>query len=322
MKNDPVQANSPVNKPTLLVKPTLGLSASDKAEQARILSTANMPLEAKSQSKKSPARSGYKTFAYLGIALLAAIFGYQYLSKSETPVTLAAASKSIPQAANNVNVATVGQNSTPSTETTAPAPAAQEAAQIVNESANTKAAQPATPPVASETKLTNALEEGVSPPPAALKKALISKAPPTAQAPSTAQAAPKAVSTAVITEKKPRAEPEVDKDVNLLAAMIAHSNPTTPNSSKPPVAAVKTSNASSVKNPTQVAAAQPEKPVQAVPNSVGTEALLKQCSGLGFFEREVCRIKTCTNKWETDAACKANLSANSNASTTLEAQKR
>ena len=39
-----------------------------------------------------------------------------------------------------------------------------------------------------------------------------------------------------------------------------------------------------------------------------TTIALKQCAELNFIEREVCRVKTCNNQWETNAACKATMS--------------
>jgi hypothetical protein len=218
--------------------------------------------------------------------------------------------------------------------------APNEAAQIINEPIP-KAEAPST------AKLTIALEDGVKPPPAVLSKALEGKASandsqasinnplgalkgsPAAAAPgqaTQAQAAPAMAATSaaktevakvepakvadpVVAKAAPRAapaavdrKPDGDKDVNLIAALIAN----TPTGKPAPAATAAAPAAGAAAAKT----AAPVSPAPAYAASDATSLALKQCGELNIFEREVCRVKTCNNQWETNAACKASLNAN------------
>lgn len=208
---------------------------------------------------------------------------------------------------------------------------AQEAAQIVNEQNLPVAPARASP----ESTMTAALEQGVKPAPAALQKALESKpaatARPTAKSQTVAAKSPTVMDRAEKAErtgaaKKAAAENKArtmdtaaaDKDVNLLAAVIAHEKNNTQGSA--PLAKNTANTRSTAKTSNAAVAQASEKPAR--PPATGnrdvvargaaepTDSLLKRCSSLGFLEGQLCRMRICSGQWDTDMACKATLSSN------------
>jgi hypothetical protein len=302
-KQAPIDAKAA--KPTLMGQPALTPLADDDESNGRILSGIKAgPL---SNAKRNNARTSptFKVLAALSLASVAAFFGYQYLSGTATQNLLATETKSSSVKAAKAQNPMIEEQATPPPTAAAPP---QEAAQIVNEPDIAKTA----PPANSEEKLTAALEEGVKPPKATIQKALDNKQ--TAKS----QATQKVVATTSTTEKKPTPVASKDKDVNLLAAIIAHNTAPPARAEVKQLVATKTSAPAIAKPVSETTSIDPNLAV-ANSNTQSTEAQLKKCNELGFFDREVCRMKTCSNQWDTNAACKANLSPNPVA--TAEAQR-
>jgi hypothetical protein len=316
MENKHVQADAKAVKPTLMGRTTVTPIADDEGE-IRILSNLKTQPLAKAPRGIEQKSSTLKTLAVLSLAAAAVFFGYQYVSgtanlglggvanqsssaklakgQGQNPVIEEKALALSTAAASAAPIASTTPDAAHIAVTTVP-----EAAQIVNEPGIAKAV----PPANSESKLTTALEEGVKPPKATIQRALEAKDT------TKAQSAPKAQTAGVIAEKKPSVVAGKDKDINLLAAFVTHNNaPTAVTEVKQPVVAK--NNATSTVKITNVGTA-PEKPTATPTTSIvqTTESQLKQCSELGFFEREICRMKTCNTLWETNAACKASLSPN------------
>jgi hypothetical protein len=314
MENKHVPGDAKTVKPTLMGRPNLTPIADDGDAEARILSNLKIEPSNKPPSNAGQKSSTIKTLAVLSLGAAAAFFGYQYVSEPAHRGLLSAANQSTATNAAKGQSAVIDEKAVPLPATIASAPVAAAApleAAPVAVAAATEAAQIVNEPSAS--KLTVALEEGVKPSKAAIQKALEAKET------SKVQTVPKPVAPVTTNEKNPTVVATKDKDVNLLAALITHNNgPAAPTEVKQ--AAVTKSNAALVTKPTSAVTA-PEKatptPVAASPQT--TESQLKQCGELGFFEREVCRMKTCNNLWETNAACKASLSPN--AATPADAQK-
>jgi hypothetical protein len=326
------------------------LATADTGEES-ILSSSKMGGLSNKPRSAPLKRSGLKLFAVLGISAAAALFGYQYLSSSPGGSTLAsvadntAAKTSVASAApasalpGVASPAAAEPAAPPLSALAAPVAMAPEAAQIVNESH----LPTAMPPASGEAKLTAALEEGVKPPAIALEKALESKV--AEQAPAKVRTSTKAEKASVVAEKKASSASKTqtsdaqkaasaasEKDVNLLAALLAHNGDFSiqPNpASRPPVrvkagtaAAPQKTNALDSPPPEKVAraSAAPSREVVERQASESTAALLKRCGALGFIEGELCRVRICSGLWDTDAACKARLS--SNASTATDNQKQ
>jgi len=145
-------------------------------------------------------------------------------------------------------------------------------------------------------QLTNALEEGVKPPPAALKKAL--------------EAKPEKTHRQVTVEekkKKPtaRTEPRNDADVDVIKALVGRSaeveKKRSAKESKPAGNHQKLA-----QNADTQAKSSDGRNVDIVQRTPGesTESLLNRCKSLGFLEGEFCRWRICSGRWDTDAACK------------------
>ncbi|EJN07163.1 hypothetical protein, partial [Herbaspirillum sp. YR522] len=145
-------------------------------------------------------------------------------------------------------------------------------------------------------QLTNALEDGVKPPPAVLKKAL--------------EAKPEKPRKQVATEEKKKKpvvkhEPRNDADVDVIKALVGRSADV-----EKKRAAKESKPAGNNQKLAQNAEAQ-AKPgdgrnvdiVQRTPGE-STESLLNRCKALGFLEGEFCRWRICSGRWDTDAACK------------------
>ena len=98
-----------------------------------------------------------------------------------------------------------------------------------------------------------------------------------------------------------------DKDINLIAALLSHNAATqsaarsTGVKSNPSVKAdvqVKNTDSSAATDASQRTA-----------SATAVQSSLKQCENLDFFQREICRLKTCDKLWESDSACKATLTS-------------
>jgi hypothetical protein len=339
LKNSASQPDLSGARPTLLSKPRLiPLTKADTGEES-ILSSSKMGGLGNKPRSAPPKRSGLKLFAVLGISAAAALFGYQYLSSSPSGSTLASvadstAAKTLVASAAPAS-ALPGVASPAAAEPAAPplsAPAppvavAPEAAQIVNESH----LPTATPPASGEAKLTAALEGGAKPPAIVLEKAPESKV--AEHAPAKVRTSTKAEKASVVAEKKASSASKTQttnaqkaaseasrKDVDLLAALLAHNGDfsTQPNQASRPPVSVKggtglvpqKTNALGSPAPEKVAkvSGAPSREVVERQASESTAALLKRCGALGFLEGELCRVRICSGLWDTDAACKARLS--------------
>ena len=102
--------------------------------------------------------------------------------------------------------------------------------------------------------------------------------------------------------------PGGDKDINLIAALLTHNAATQANTLPSGVksAAVDTTTSAKANN----AGLSPSAGKSLLPaRAESTESRLKQCEGLDLLQREICKLKTCNNLWDTDASCKATLSS-------------
>ena len=219
-------------KPSLMSAPELGAGRSEKgdsqAAESRILfNLKKEPLVIK-QARGKSSRTAFKAFSFIGIAAVAAVFGYRYLSGAdvssrlfEEPLPTASLSAALVKVA-----ALVPTQLVPAITPVEPV-AAPEAAQIVNQPSPPVATGAAPDQSAKQTSLTTALEEGVKPPVAIIEKALENKS--QVEAPSRTHAKHEITKVAPSSKKKgkPAIAPAVDEDINLLAALIAHDNAST-----------------------------------------------------------------------------------------------
>jgi hypothetical protein len=322
MQHNSSSSETSTPKPSLMSKPSLSSKQAGDIQELSILSSVKSSSVTSAAINNSPKASRFKLMAVGLLAILATYFVYQYTlsiqqqgEPNSRPSVIAnekaeATLKNTPiAAAQSPATATVSSDLSPTVAVVAP----EAAAQIINEAAT----QPA--PVNSEGKLTAALEEGVKPPDAAIEKALASAAPAkTVEAPAIAakpSATEKSSATKpkTITAKAPAAKAvankpaeasannkpvgttAADKDVNLIAALLSHGTGATPKAK------------SATAPNTSASAGSSAEPANA---SLDATALaLKQCGDLNFIEREACRFKACNNQWETNAACKATMSA-------------
>lgn len=157
-------------------------------------------------------------------------------------------------------------------------------------------------------QLTSALEEGVKPPPAALKNALEAKpAKPEKPAKQSAQHDERKKKTA-------KAETRNDSDVDLIKALVARSGEVEKKRSN-----AATNNASGGNGANADGAAQKSAQAHAGAtkskearnvdvverrNGESTASLLQRCHALGFVEGEFCRWRICSGRWDSDPACK------------------
>lgn len=320
------------SKPSLMSKPSFNTKPGGDAQEPSILSSVKgAPAVATSSASKS---SKFKIFTLGVLAVAAAYFGYQYMLASQQPSKPnLKANVIIDEKADEAFKSPSAVAKLPSapmdTSATVAAVAPEAAAQIINEpspvkpaavSAATSATTSAGAVTSPESKITTALEDGVKPPPAALEKALASSVPAkTPSQPAVASKAPPAKVVADAGSGKPAATPgnkpastatapSADKDVNLIAALLSHGTGATPKSK---TAAVPNTTSTSKQAGAPAAAAATAATTTAEPANASLDATtlaLKQCGELGFLEREVCRVKTCNNQWETNAACKATMS--------------
>lgn len=294
-------------KPTLMAKPSLSGSGQHKNDGAdsRILSNSKMGPLIAPYNKKQPFAPGTASpfsglgpklaFALSGIAVMV-IGAYLYIqdrgptsdrTATQEPVVAVAAPIALP--------------------VPAPEPVLEQPAQIVNEP------QPSAPvPEPSPAKLANALEAGVQPPPAALANALQANSSPTkneiaaqkkadalaskkaasASVRPAAVAQPPAANVAAAQALAPAAAPKAtmtpaavavasEKDIKLLAALVAHNNSSAPNPAS------------------DTAHANAARPVEE-----SAESLLRRCATLEPDRQAPCRAKVCTGARVNEPACK------------------
>jgi len=241
-------------------RPELGISAknhtSTQATDDRILSNLGSESITKQPNGRLANNPGIKLFSLLSvstIAAYAAFLGYQHLSNPASNNTASGAQDhNVPAPQPVVLAAPQAVASSPSMATSA----APEAAQIVNTANPMVASAPAMAP----DTLTKTPEDGVPPPTAPLEKALAAKTPTTAPLEPKRHSRPPAThvrTVATATAAPPKApsrtpEPVVattDEDVNLLAALIAHS---TAAPAPPPKPAVAVKPKTTVKAPTKL----------------------------------------------------------------------
>jgi hypothetical protein len=284
-------------------KPSFSSKQGDDMQEPSILSSVKgvSATAAAGAAASAPKSSKFKLLTLSALAIAAGYFGYQYMLASQQPSKPVAKATVIidekaDEAFKSSSTAAVLPSTGKDASVTVAAAQPEAAAQIINEPA------PAKPPIASaESKITTALEDGVKPPPAALEKALVSPTP--AKAPSdkvVAKAGTGKPADATPNNKPVSTATAADKDVNLIAALLSHGTGATPKAKS--ASAATTATASS----TGSAPAATTEPASASLDA--TTLALKQCGELGFLEREVCRIKTCNNQWETNSACKATMS--------------
>jgi hypothetical protein len=310
-------------KPSLMSKPSLDAKLSSGTQEPSILSNAlgakSATASASASAISAPKSSKFTLFAVSALALGAAYFGYQYMVASQKPdKSYAKATAIVDEKANEASKSALASTALPNlgkdTSVAVAVVAPEAAAQIINEPAPIKPVAPA-----AESKITTALENGVKPPPAALEKALVYPAP--SKAPDLPAASSAAVKTspgkpvatssaaklaeATANNKPASTVATPDKDVSLIAALLNHGVGPAPKVKADSAPAVSTASAATVTaEPTSAnVSATVSAPAEA------TTAALKQCGELGFLEREICRVRTCNNQWETNAECKAMMPA-------------
>lgn len=117
----------------------------------------------------------------------------------------------------------------------------------------------------------------------------------------------------VATSSPTKSAASKDKDVELIAALLQHApSPSTDSKDKKLKSPNNISGGSAVIPGKRTKIAETETRVANRSGSESTDASLKRCQALGFFESEVCRIRTCSGKWGIDKACPTNVPAISN----------
>lgn len=321
MPHDTPQKFTTGGKPTLFAKPSLsGTGKHEKEDWAdsRILSNSKIgPLIASHNKKpqsgpttRSPSSGlGPKlVFAVGGIAVVV-VGAYFYLKDLGPAPARIATQETVVAAAAPIALPEAAPAPAPvPAPAPAPEPVLEQRAQIVNEpqpAATIASTAPATPIAPTSTSLTNALEAGVQPPPAALAKALqgnnapLTKKEMAAQKKADALALKKVKSTSASAAKVARTPAAVavasEKDINLLAALVAHNNG---NAAKP------------------AADAAPANTTRSVEESA--EALLRRCAALEPERQAQCRTKACAGARATEPACKPVVQSGTAASETQE----
>lgn len=297
--SDPSNVDAAKSKPTL--RPDLSQSMSTSGDSDRILTSLKSPQFHTSKSSSARKISFFALTFLLIVAAGAAFAGYRYWASQAN--NRADVVKNAQAGSGSVSTAnSKGEEKLAAAPLAAPAPsetvqaaAATQAAQIVNEAPVQKDPAPA---ATSEAKLTDALEKDVKPPKATLQKALESK-----------PKSPARVDQAVGSKSTPQkpVPTAVDKDINLIAALLAH-NAANPASSKQGTAKPSTATTKDVqlKNGNS---GGPANATAAVTRNDVTESALKQCESFDFLQREVCKFRTCDKQWETNPVCKATLSS-------------
>lgn len=276
-------------------RPSL-LSGSDTpgADEVRILNSISDTKSASRASAPAARGKGGRIAAVAVLLLLLIGAGALVLNgRSESGAPVAAAPDAKPVAP----LAAAEPNPVPAAPSASTPPTASADTAVINDTGPGSAqSEPPSPP-SSQAQLTNALEEGVKPPPSTLKNALEAK--PEKPEKSAKQAAREE-------KRKKAAEAKNDSDVDLIKALVAR----TPEADKKSQARDGASGASGRKLAQGDAGTPPKhagaRNVDVVERSgkESTESLLQRCHALGFIEGELCRWRICSGRWDTDAACK------------------
>lgn len=290
-------------------------SDSPSADEVRILNSISDG-KSKARSSSGDARKPRRVLAIvLLLLLLAAGVTVAALHMNDrdgaaTPAQAASAPPVPPLASAAPATAPASTGSEPASAvppTAAPASAPADAA-VINDTNPPVPDPAATSAPRGPDQLTSALEEGVKPPPAALKNALEAKpAKPEKPAKQSAQHDEKKKKTA-------KAEIRNDSDVDLIKALVARSGEVEKKRSN-----AATNNASGGNGANADGAAQKSAQAHAGAtkskearnvdvverrNGESTASLLQRCHALGFVEGEFCRWRICSGRWDSDPACK------------------
>ncbi|WP_443113014.1 hypothetical protein [Herbaspirillum seropedicae] len=286
-------------------RPSL-LSGSDTpgADEVRILNSISDTKSSGRASAPAARGKGGRIAAVAVLLLLLIGAGALVLNgRSESGAPAAAAPEAKPVAP--LAAAEPNPNSAPAAPSASTPPAASADTAVINDTAPGSAQPEPTSPTSSQAQLTNALEEGVKPPPSTLKNALEAK-------PEKPEKPEKPAKQAAREEKRKKAaEAKNDSDVDLIKALVAR----TPEADRKSQARDSAAGASSRKlaqgDTNAPAKHAGGRNVDVVERSgkESTESLLQRCHALGFIEGELCRWRICSGRWDTDAACKV---ANSN----------
>ncbi|NMM27433.1 MAG: hypothetical protein HHJ12_09160 [Glaciimonas sp.] len=165
--------------------------------------------------------------------------------------------------------------------------------------------------------LTTVLEAGVKPPPAALQSALEAPSTPDPVKPVAVVQAPQVNRVTSAKADKQPAKPSkqaasqsnniVDSDTKLIAALVAYSTEHDPKqTAKNAVPITKPANLVHNNNGAEANAQSTQHNRDVVARQMGdsTASLLQRCKSLGFVEGELCRLRICAGRWDSDAACK------------------
>ncbi|NMM38565.1 MAG: hypothetical protein HHJ09_13890 [Glaciimonas sp.] len=165
--------------------------------------------------------------------------------------------------------------------------------------------------------LTTVLEAGVKPPPAALQSALEAPSTPDPVKPVAVVQAPQVNRVTSAKADKQPAKPSkqaasqsnniVDSDTKLIAALVAYSTERDPKqAAKNAVPVTKPDNLAHNNNGAEANAQSTQHNRDVVARQMGdsTASLLQRCKSLGFVEGELCRLRICAGRWDSDAACK------------------
>lgn len=284
------------------------------------------PAENRSKAKANSSGFGWKTVAAVGVLCVGSILAYQYVSELQHNARVAKANAEAATAAAALAdanaLALPPAPATPEPGEGAPLqlggtePAVSQAAQIVNEPLPSPTpAAPVASTQTSDAKLVTALENGVKPPPAALEKALQPSALTSPQAAAQPKEKPPSEKNAeALAAKKPvAAQPKLpallavakapvapavaptvatEKDVSLLAALVAHNSAVAPKPAAPASTAVPDANSTTA------------DATQRVPDE-SADALLKRCAALEPERQGTCRVRACAGTRASEPACKA-----------------
>lgn len=289
-------------------------SDSSSADEVRILNSISDG-KSKARSSSGDARKPRRVLAIVlllllvaaGVTVAALRMNDRDGTSAPAQATSAAPVPPLASAASPTASTPTGVAESASAAPAAPASAPADAA-VINDT------NPPAPDAASTTaprgpdQLTSALEEGVKPPPAALKNALEAKP---------ATSAKPARQSAQHDEKKKKpakAETRNDSDVDLIKALVARSGEVDKKRSNSAASNANGGNGAGADGAPQKSAqahasAAKSKEARNVDvverrNGESTASLLQRCHALGFVEGEFCRWRICSGRWDSDPACK------------------
>lgn len=320
MNNNTNQPGSTGAKRPLSSRPTLASSAAAASwEDSRILSNSDMgaltrnnpskkiPISADNRAKAKPSvfGTGLKTLATVSVLCVGSFLVGQYVSERRHDARVAKEQANPAATTPRVAVTPLALPpvSAPAEPGDAPpvvlvgtAQTPAETVQTINEPLSQTVPTPApaapaqVPATTTNGKLTTTPENGVRPPPATLEKALQPSAVaiPQNSAPVTAKIQQAKASTkppVAVAKATVPSTMATEKDINLLAALVAHNNA---NASKPFAPNADT-------NATDAAQRVPEE---------SADSLLKRCTALRPERQAACRLNACSGARVSDPACK------------------